>query len=134
VPTSLVWRYRRNEQVLYVHTEHTATWADYLLTYRYPNGKCRTMRLSSLAQVYDALHKLETELGAQGWELLPTDRRAPDRLRPPTCETCWAKPVEVPTRTTTHVTFACTGCARTWVVAKPGSPRDLGTSACRNSR
>lgn len=116
----LTWRYQRNEQVLYVRLIHQDL-AGYCLTWSYPDGTSRTVRMGNVARLYDSLNQLEDNLGADGWELLPVDQRAPNRLPTPTCELCApGKPVVTAARTATHVHFQCMQCLRTWVVPKPG--------------
>ena len=116
----LLWRYRREAQVLYVSVIHRGR-TDYSLTWRYPDGTSSTLQMSNVARLYDFLAELEADFGAEGWELLPVDQRAPNRLPTPTCDLCApGAPVITTTRTETHVHFRCGGCARIWIVAKPG--------------
>ena len=117
----LIWRYQRQRDVLYVWAHPQRADRDYSLICRYPDGTSRTLGFPKLAPLYDYLHLLENELGAEGWELLPVDHRAPNRLPTPICNTCWPrKPVETTLRTLTHVHFQCAGCHYKWVVPKPG--------------
>jgi hypothetical protein len=121
VAERLQWRYGRLQQVLYVTAEFTLYDADYVLAWDQPDSTRHFMRFSTLGRLYDYLSALEKQFGADGWELLPGDQRAPNQLRPPACETCPIdKPIDVTTRTRTHVHFRCSGCGRTWMVPKPG--------------
>ena len=95
--------------------------AGYVIVCRFPDGHSRAERLGTLALLYDYLQTLETQLDSDGWELLPLDQRAPNRLRTPTCELCPIdRDVSVITRTKTHVHFRCSGCGHVWMVPKPG--------------
>lgn len=124
----LVWRYRRDQDMLYV-TAQSQTDAGYVLLCRFPDAHSRVVRLGTLALLYDYLQTLEGQLGADGWELLPLDQRAPNRLRPPACEQCPIdRYVDVITRTKTHVHFRCSGCRHVWVVPKPGLPPEQMSS------
>ena len=117
----MVWRYRRDQEILYVRAAHHASDHAYGLVWRQPNGTSRAIRLSSVAMLYDYLRMLEEQLGVDGWELLPANQRAPNRLPTPICEKCWPQgAVETTRRSVTHVHFRCTGCHSTWVVPKPG--------------
>ena len=118
---SFVWRYTREHEVLYVEAHHHTAGGEYLLTWRYPDGTSRSIRLLNLALIYDALHGMEEQLGREGWQLLPPDLRAPNRLLTPSCRACQTdRQVETSTRTPTHVQFRCTGCGYVWIVPKPG--------------
>jgi len=75
VDNPLLWRYCRDQEILYV----TAQWqadAGYVLVCRFPDGQSRAERLGTLAVLYEYLQTLEVQLGAEGWELLPVDQRA----------------------------------------------------------
>lgn len=122
VENPLLWRYCRDQEILYV-TAQLQTDAGYVLVCRFPDGQSRAERLGTLAVLYEYLQTLEAQLGADGWELLPVDQRAPNRLRTPTCEECPVdQHVDVITRTKSHVHFRCAGCGHVWVVPKPGVP------------
>jgi hypothetical protein len=121
MPTEMIWRYRRDRDVMYIRAEHQAPDHAYGLVWRHPNGTSRAVRLASLAMLYDHLRLLEEQLGVDGWELMPSQQRAPNRLPTPTCEKCRPqRAVETTRRSATHVHFRCTGCHATWVVPKPG--------------
>jgi hypothetical protein len=120
--TPLNWRYRRDAQVLYVRADYELTDAEYVLHWHHPDDATRVMRLSTVTLVYDYLRAIETQLGADGWELLPANQRAPNRLHTPLCPTCpLDRHVETTKRSNTHVHFRCTGCGHVWVVPKPGA-------------
>jgi hypothetical protein len=121
--SQIIWRYRRHRDVLYIRAEHQPPDHAYGLTWRNPDGTSRAVRLSSLAMLYDYLRLLEEQLGVDGWELLPANQRAPNRLPTPICDKCWPqRAIETTRRSATHVHFRCTGCHSTWVVPKPGAP------------
>ena len=121
--SQIIWRYRRHRDVLYIRAEHHAPDRAYRLICRYPNGTSRAIHLSSLAMLHDHLRVMEDKLGADGWEQLPADQRAPNRLPTPICATCWPqRAIETTQRSVTHVYFRCTGCDHKWTVAKPGIP------------
>ena len=115
----LVWRYLRDHEVLYLSASRAN--ADYLLVSHFPDGTSQTSRTANLAGLYDHLQLLEQQLGAQGWELLPMNQRAPNRLPTPVCETCSTdETIETTSRTPTHVHFRCMQCDHRWIVPKPG--------------
>ena len=121
VDNPLHWRYRRDQHMLYV-TAQCQTDAGYVLVCRLPNGHSRAERLGTLSLLYDYLQTLEVQLGSDGWELLPLQQRAPNRLKTPTCDLCPIdRHVDVTTRTKTHVHFRCSGCGHEWIVPKPGA-------------
>jgi len=108
--------------MLYV-TAQCQSDAGYVIVCRFPDGRSRAAQLGTLALLYDYLQTFEAQLGADGWELLPVQQRAPNRLRSPSCDVCPIdRMVDVTTRTRTHVHFRCSGCGHTWVVPKPGMP------------
>ena len=116
----LVWRYGREQEVLYVRVEQQIASEELQVTCHSSTGMVQGMRYANLVRLYDALHRLEQDLAADGWELLAVNRRAADRLQRPTCERCSCHTVEAVARTTTHVLFRCNGCHREWSVIKPG--------------
>jgi hypothetical protein len=122
MPKELVWRYRRDQQVLYIRAEQEPNDRGYGLVWRHPDGTSRAVRVSSLAMLYDRLRLLEEQLGDDGWELLAKDQRAPNRLPTPICDKCGPqRAVETTQRSATLVHFRCTGCQATWLVPKPGT-------------
>jgi hypothetical protein len=123
VSDCLQWRYTRDKQVLYVTAEYAPSTADYELVCHRLDGTREAMHFSALRRLYDYLGVLERQLGAEGWELLPLEQRAPNRLRTPMCAICPIdRHVDVTARTPTHLHFRCSGCGYTWVVPKPGPP------------
>ncbi len=115
----LIWRYRRDGQVVYVRAEHEG--GDFRLIWQRPDGTSRSVRMANPARLFDYLNRIEEDLGSDGWELLPVNQRAPNRLATPLCDICAPGPPAVAIqRTTTHVHFECPSCHRTWIVPKPG--------------
>jgi hypothetical protein len=118
----LRWRYLRDSDVLYLTAEYVAAQNEYVLVIDQLDSTQRVMRFAAIGLLYEYLGTLERQLGATGWELLPVDQRAPNRLRTPICELCLVShPVEVTHRSKTHVVFQCSGCGYRWVVPKPGT-------------